>query len=232
MKNNKRLYVIPVLLMVFSTLACSMQSLLTDPTPIVITATPLPATDTPIPPTSTTEPTITNTVLPSETPTYTTSPTITNTPTNTPVPCNRAEFVADVTVNDGDDYFLNSSFTKTWRLMNTGSCDWTSGYRLIFVSGDQMGAPSSKKFTNNIISNGSTVDISVNLTAPSSIGNYKGYFKLQDANGNVFGIGPNGDTAFWVEIDTIKISIIKSPAFILTPQIFVTFEVPIFIITP
>lgn len=224
--KTKRLYLIPLLLMVFSTLACSMQSLLVDPTPIVITATPLPATDTPIPPTDTLAPTFTNTVPPTETPTNTSSPTITNTATNTPIPCNRAEFVSDITVNDGDDYFLNSSFTKTWRLMNTGSCDWTSSYRVVFVSGDQMGAPSSKKFTNNIISNGSTVDISVNLTAPSTVGNYKSYFKLQDGNGNVFGIGPNGDTSFWVEIDAVKINLI------VTPMFLVTLKVPLFIVTP
>jgi hypothetical protein len=224
--NKKRLFLIPILLMVFSTLACSMQSLFVDPTPIVITATPLPATDTPIPPTETLAPTITNTVPPTETPTNTNSPTVTNTVTNTPIPCNRAEFVADITVNDGDDYYVGNTFTKTWRIMNTGSCDWNSSYRLVFVSGDQMGAPSAKKFTSNIISNGSTVDISVDLTAPSSPGNYKGYFKLRDGDGNVFGISPNGDTAFWVEIDAIKIKLV------FTPQLLITLKVPLFIVTP
>jgi hypothetical protein len=230
--NTKRLFLIPILLMVFSTLACSMQSLFVDPTPIVITATPLPATDTPIPPTDTLAPSVTNTVPATETvsPTNTVppsdTPTATQTATNTPIPCNRAEFVADITVNDGDDYYVGNTFTKTWRIMNTGSCDWNSSYRLVFVSGDQMGAPSAKKFTSNIISNGSTVDISVDLTAPSSPGNYKGFFKLRDGNGNVFGIGPAGDTSFWVEIDAIKIKLV------FTPQLFVTLKVPLFIITP
>jgi hypothetical protein len=223
---KKRLLVLPAVLLLVTTLACSMQSMFTDPTPIVITATPLPATETPIPPTEAVAPTSTNTVPPTETSTSTNTPTATATATNTPIPCNRAEFVSDITVPDGEDYYVSDSFTKTWRLMNTGSCEWDATYRIVFVSGDQMGAPASKKFTNNIISNGSTVDVSLLLTAPSSPGTYKGYFKLQDGAGNVFGIGPDGNTSFWVEIDAIKKTII------ITPILKITLLVPVFPINP
>ena len=46
---------------------------------------------------------------------------------------------------------------------------------------------------------GQTVDISVNLTTPSTPGRYRGYWKIRDPNGEVFAL-PSG--AFWVEIDS------------------------------
>ena len=124
-------------------------------------------------------------------------------PTNTPRPCNKMEFVDDVTIPDGTEIVAGDSFTKTWRLKNTGTCTWTSGYRLIFDHGDRMGAPDSVQLTSGSVDPGGSVDVSVDLTAPDSPGSYKGYFLLRSPENVVFGLG--GSQGFWVEIEVIAV---------------------------
>ncbi|MEI6291880.1 MAG: NBR1-Ig-like domain-containing protein, partial [Chloroflexota bacterium] len=70
----------------------------------------------------------------SQTPTSTIVPTA----SNTALPCNRAQFINDVTIPDDTNMKVNKSFTKVWRLQNTGSCPWTSGYLLVFDHGDLL----------------------------------------------------------------------------------------------
>jgi hypothetical protein len=120
--------------------------------------------------------------------------------TKTPIPCNRASFVKDVTYPDGTKVTAGSSFTKTWRIKNNGSCTWTSGYVLLFDSGDQMNAPATGPVTSGTVAPGETVDISVNLTAPGAPGSYQGNFKLRSADNIVFGINANAQGPFWVKI--------------------------------
>jgi len=133
------------------------------------------------------------------TPTDTPSPTP-PTPTVSPSVCDRAEFIADITVPSGTTFSPGEQFTKTWRLMNIGTCDWTTSYRLAFFSGEKMNAPSFVNFSANVLS-GETVDISVNLIAPSTAGSYSGYWILQNANGAFFGIGPQAKDPFSVNIE-------------------------------
>lgn len=155
-------------------------------------------------------------------PSLTTPPTATATSTATVVsiPCNRASFMTDVTYPDGAEVHANNSFVKTWRLQNTGSCTWTSGYKMIFSHGDRMNAPNEVQLTGGTVAPGETVDVSVNLTAPGDIGTFKGYFKLKSSNGDVFGIGSAGTTAFWVEIKIVPVTLLITP-FILTPLVIV-----------
>jgi len=130
-------------------------------------------------------------------------PTFTPLPTATEIPCDRATFVTDVTVPDGADYSPGDVFTKTWRLKNSGSCTWTSGYDLVFDHGDQMSAPAVVQLTSGTVGPNQTVDVSVQLTAPGSEGGYKGYFKIRNSQGVIFGIGATGSVAFWVEIEVL-----------------------------
>ncbi len=113
--------------------------------------------------------------------------------------CDWAQFIADVTVPDGTTYTPGATFRKTWRLRNIGTCTWTSSYALVFDSGEKMGAPNSINFPSNVAP-GQTVDLSLDLTAPSSAGHYFGYWKLRNANNVIFGIGSTANRAFWVEI--------------------------------
>ena len=113
--------------------------------------------------------------------------------------CYWAQFIADVTVPDGTNYAPGTAFQKTWRLKNVGSCAW-SDVSLIFDSGQQMGAPSSSALSTTV-NPGQTVDITANMTAPSSAGHYFGYYKFKSNSGGVFGIGAFANKSFWVEIN-------------------------------
>jgi hypothetical protein len=137
-------------------------------------------------------------------PTYTPypSPTKTPRPTATPVPCNRASFITDLTVHDGSLFPPDSQFSKDWRLKNSGSCDWTANYELVFYSGDKMDGASVTKLDQRV-EPGETIDLSVDLTAPSDTGEYLGYWMLRTTGGNLFGLGANAKNPFWVEIKVI-----------------------------
>lgn len=116
----------------------------------------------------------------------------------TPIPCDRAAFVTDVTIPDGTSFDPAATFTKTWRLKNNGSCTWTTSYKLVFDSGDAMSGPASANLPGNVAP-GETIDLSVSLKAPDTAKTYQGFWKLQNASGAKFGLG-DGNKAFWVKI--------------------------------
>ncbi|HEX8993046.1 MAG TPA: NBR1-Ig-like domain-containing protein [Anaerolineales bacterium] len=122
----------------------------------------------------------------------------------TPLPsdCDRAQFVADVTVPDGTVFAPNSAITKTWSLKNIGTCTWTTSYSLVFDSRDKMGGPDSVAMPKTVAP-GDTVNVTVNLIAPSSAGSYRGFWKFQNASGVRFGIGPGGTSPWWVAIQVV-----------------------------
>ena len=119
-------------------------------------------------------------------------------------PCYWAKFITDVTVPDGTNFSPGVSFTKTWRLKNIGSCDWTSSFDLVYVNGTSMGVKVADLPQRVRI--GETVDVSVLLTAPETPGDYRGYWKLKADNGTVFGIGPDQDNPIWVDIDVLNVN--------------------------
>lgn len=151
------------------------------------------ADETPPPPPTATPPPPTDTPAPTATPAG-------PSPTPEPTGCtDKASFITDVTVPDDSFMEPEEDFTKTWRLRNSGTCTWTGNYDLVFVSGQAMGSPAAVPLAGNVPPNG-TVDISVDLTAPSTEGTHKGNFMLRNAEGLNFGIGSNADVAFWVQI--------------------------------
>ena len=136
-------------------------------------------------------------------PTNTLFPTQVATATATAIPCNRASFVKDVSYPDNTTVEPGVTFTKTWRLKNLGSCTWTSGYVLLldsYTNNEKMGAPATAPITSGSIAPGETVDISVNLTAPTASGTYQGNFKLRSPDNIVFGINADGQGPFWVKV--------------------------------
>jgi len=100
--------------------------------------------------------------------------------------CDNAAFAGDVTIPDGTQFAPETAFTKTWRMSNTGSCAWTTGYSVVFVNGDGMGGVSPQSLTSETAP-GSSREISVNLVAPKNPGTYTGYWQLRNPAGNVFG---------------------------------------------
>lgn len=126
------------------------------------------------------------------------SPTPTKTGTVQPNACDRAQFIADVTVPDGTSFAPGIGFSKTWRLKNVGTCTWTN-YSIMFDTGEKMGGPDSALIPTTVAP-GQTVDITLNLTSPTTAGTYRGYWKLKNNTGVPFGIGSAGTKSFWVEI--------------------------------
>lgn len=158
--------------------------------------------------------------IPTETPTPTATatpePTLTPTPTATATPepspteetpvledCDEATFIADVTIPDGKELDPDTPFTKTWRLLNAGTCTWNPNYKLYFVSGDLMSGPSSQQLVTLEVPPGASIDVSVKLTSPTKPGTYLGYWGLKNADGVRFGLGPSG-SPFSVEIKVVE----------------------------
>ena len=143
----------------------------------------------------------------------------TNTPsaaTNTPQPfppsatsapvvvpttgCDSAQFITDVTIPDGTVFSGGATFVKTWRLKNTGTCTWNTSYALVYDSGTSMGGAPSVPLPTTVAP-GSTIDVSVNLQAPSADSTYKGFWGLANASGARIPIaGGASGRSFYVEI--------------------------------
>jgi uncharacterized protein YkwD len=103
--------------------------------------------------------------------------------------------IEDVTVPDNALMPRGEKFTKTWRFMNNGKCNW-SGYTIAFYAGDRMESPDSAPVPQTEA--GKTVDVSVELTAPSIDGSYTGFYVLKNGNGEVLPIGT--EETFWLKI--------------------------------
>jgi len=128
-------------------------------------------------------------------------------PTNTPVPipCNLVGFVSDVTVKDGTSFLAGEAFTKTWKVKNNGSCTWTMDYTLYFYGGTAMGAPAAVTLPRTV-KPGETVNVSVNMVAPSLPGEYTGRWLFKTDKGSVFGL-PGNDVLTVV----IKVAALPTP---------------------
>lgn len=152
-----------------------------------------PSRPTPLPPTvvvSTKAPTRVPTIVPTALP-------ATVSPAGASSNCSdSASFVADVTVPDNTNFKQNTPFVKTWRIRNTGTCNWNASYLLFYANGNQMNSPASVPFPPT--APGGTMDLSANLTSPAGDGNFTAKYELHDANGKLFSI--DGGRYVWVTI--------------------------------
>jgi hypothetical protein len=96
-----------------------------------------------------------------------------------------ATFLQDVTVPDGTAVRAGSTFTKTWRMKNTSSCDWGEGFTIAFLQDTPMSAAGSAPVRPT--PSNANVDVSVALTAPAQAGVYTSTWRLKDAAGQPFG---------------------------------------------
>jgi len=150
-------------------------------------------------PTPATQATPTAETLPTFTPAASAQPTTAVfVPTATSQPDYLITDVQDITAPDNSTFKPGEAFTKTWRLTNGGAATWTADFSLVFTSGDQMGATTVS--LGRSVAPNQTIDVSVNLVAPSTEGTYKGNFMLQTNGGKSFGLGSSGTSPFWVKI--------------------------------
>ncbi len=155
------------------------------------TETPVPSlTPTPVPPTLTPGPTSTITPFPTQTPPA--------------VACNSAEYAGSTNWPDDSLVPPNYSFTKKWMLKNTGSCTWTTGYAVVFVSGTRLGETTAVSLPVSVAPN-QIVTVSVPLVSPQYGGYYTSYWMIRSDQNQIFGVGLTHDQPFWVKIRLFNI---------------------------
>jgi hypothetical protein len=111
-------------------------------------------------------------------------------PTRTSVPptstnCANSIYISDVTIPDGTQMPVDQEFTKTWRVQNTGTCQWTTSFKLAFSYGEAMSGQAVS--LPNSVATGQQVDISVKLKVPNKTGKLTGVWVLLDDKGEHFG---------------------------------------------
>jgi uncharacterized protein YkwD len=111
----------------------------------------------------------------------------------------KVAFFGDVTIPDDTFFEQGEAFTKTWRFRNEGTCTWTPDYKLSFHSGDIMSGPLEQPFPSTVPPGGS-VELSVDMVAPSRGGPQQGFWWFEDPSGQRFGTGSNRADTFWVRI--------------------------------
>ncbi|HCU80136.1 MAG: hypothetical protein CL789_03715 [Chloroflexi bacterium] len=101
-------------------------------------------------------------------------------------PCtNDAMFVTDLTIPDFTKLEPDKPISKLWQIRNTGTCSWGPGYSVVFKEGHAMTAKlqhalyPAQPDANAIIQ--------IDMTTPSSPGDYQGYWLLYDPDGIMFG---------------------------------------------
>jgi hypothetical protein len=143
------------------------------------------------------------------------NPTIDNTPisdpglTPTDIPTEACDQAAaalpkiDISIEDDTEIMPGEAFTKIWRVVNVGTCSWTADYEVVFFSGELMDAALNSPLGGKV-SPDQNIDISVDMVAPQEPGTYQGNWKLRNADGVLFGIGPGSQSPFWVRIKVIS----------------------------
>ena len=112
---------------------------------------------------------------------------------------NSMKFVSE-TVPDGSEVVPGKPFLKTWTVQNTGTCTWTTAYKLVFSKGDLMKAQNPVPLPHAVAPN-EEITLEVQFTAPQTPGEYRSEWRMQDKKGNFFGPGDDpAEGRLWVEI--------------------------------
>jgi len=112
-----------------------------------------------------------------------------------------ARFVKDVTFSENSEVEPGATFIKTWRFRNEGDIAWPPGILVKYIGkggSDQMGAPETVPVPG-IVQPNETVDVSVQLTAPTESGRYTGYWRLYDPT-----IEKKFGPRFWVQVTVLS----------------------------
>lgn len=111
----------------------------------------------------------------------------------TTVGFNEASWEADVTIPDKTIMLFGQEFKKIWSIRNTGTTDWGDGYEFVFLSGTQLGTVTSKPMPH--AKAGESVQVAVDMVAPTTPGIYKSTWKARAPDGQFFPYEQ------WVEIE-------------------------------
>ena len=99
--------------------------------------------------------------------------------------CNMMAYVNDVTIPDNTPMTPGQTFTKTWKVKNSGTCAWEAGYKFAFTGGDAMSGQ-TYTLTESVPAN-AQVELSVPMTAPNKTGSIRGNWRMSTTAGQFFG---------------------------------------------
>jgi hypothetical protein len=112
-------------------------------------------------------------------------PTATDPATSDLLDCLDATYLADVTIPDNTHLEKEENFVKIWSVRNNGTCDWPADTQLVFVSGNQMGAPSS--VTIGTVEAGESAEVSIEMISPNADANFQSKWQFATGSGDIFG---------------------------------------------
>jgi hypothetical protein len=98
---------------------------------------------------------------------------------------NDLTFIEDITIPDNSFIPFGQVINKQWRVENRGTCNWTASYRLIHISGGELGAP--EEIALYPARAGTQIVIEITFTAPYAEGIYESAWQAFDPNGLPFG---------------------------------------------
>lgn len=134
-------------------------------------------------------------------PTTTAMPFALASPTLDPLtsPCGKAVFVSE-TIVDGTIFKPGEKFTKTWEIKNVSDCTWDTNYKIIYWGGDDILGGATYYNMPQPVAPGATVPISIQLTSPTTDGEYVSKWTLQTPDKINFGVGEYSNVPFTVNI--------------------------------
>jgi len=133
-------------------------------------------------------PTETPAPIPTDTPTTTTSHTTPLPPVSGQIPtvsCNGLSYVKDVTIPDNTLMTAGQTFTKTWRVRNSGTCAWDAGFKFAFIGGEAMNG--ATLVLDKAVNPGAEQELSIVMKAPNKAGSVRGTWRMSTAGGAFFG---------------------------------------------
>jgi len=104
-----------------------------------------------------------------------------------------ATFISDVSIKDGTIFLPNARFTKTWKIENSGTTTWDTGYAIRYLEGASLSEETVISITKPV-EPGVQIEISVPMQAPTQLGTAKAWWAMMNEKGQIFG------DQFYVEI--------------------------------
>ena len=100
--------------------------------------------------------------------------------------CYSMAFVSDVTIPDNTPVFPGQTFTKTWKVINNGSCAWDAGFKFVNTGGDAMNGVTYT--LPAAVAVNATIELSIVMKAPTNkSGTVRSNWRMTTADGKYFG---------------------------------------------
>jgi hypothetical protein len=81
------------------------------------------------------------------------------------------------------------SFAKSWRVRNSGTCEWNANFALVYTNGNRPEAAMGAQpvLMGRTVAPGETIDLTASLTAPTTYGVFQAFWQMRDDTGKLFG---------------------------------------------